>query len=72
MKKSKEFEEKNELEEQRHQNKMKELKYERETINHRLEEEMGMIRLKNANMNRMLDKKQHIKEQARKRYEERK
>jgi len=66
----KEFDYKKELEDLRHKNKMAELEYERATVYKRIEEEMGMIRLKNANMNRMIDKKEHLREEARKKYEQ--
>jgi len=65
----KEFDYEKELIDLKHKNKMCELEYERATIYKRLEDEMGMIRLKNANMNRMMDKKEHLKEEARKKYE---
>lgn len=66
------FKQLKEIEELRHNTRMEELRFEKAMIDHRLEEEMGAIRLKNANMNRMLDKKEAIRERWDKRYVENK
>ena len=62
MKKDLSFEELKEIEELKHKNRMCELEFERTTIQKRIDDEMGMLRLKTANMNRMMDKKDYLRE----------
>lgn len=56
------FDQLKELEDLRHRNRMDELEFERSTFVKKIEDEMGMLRLRNANMNRMIDKKEFLKE----------